>query len=579
MTKLIKRLFTRWLPNNHRLNIANLVQQGYQAHLAGNFTEASDIYHQILRDDPENVDTQYLLGRLSGQRGNLAEAEELLKSAIASKPDFAEAYADLGNVMQLLGKNEQARVSYLKALTIQPDHVPTLNNLGTLLLALQEWNDAANYYEKIVVLQPHFPNAIKNFIHAHHKLDQLTDAIPVLQKVIEIEPACIDAYSGLGFILIKTFKPAQALPFFQRALELNPENAEAQGNMAIALQDLGKLNDAIVAYDKAIQLNPKNESIKWHRSLAFLLQGQFEKAWPDYELRLLNEVAPKRNFNFPRWDGSDIKEKTILVYAEQGIGDEIMFANCLIDLIAQAKHCVIDCHIKLAPIFRRSFPSATIHGGTQFDAADWLKGVPKIDLQIPIGSLPLYFRNALDDFPKHTGYLKPDEIKIKKWRDKLNALGSGLKIGFSWRGGTKISRKEMRSLVVEDCLPFLKQEGTHLINLQYDYQESDLMEFSDKYGLNLHNWPEAIKDYDETAALVNNLDLVISVCTAVIHLGGALGKPVWVMAPATPEWRYMQYSETLPWYPSVKVFRQETAGDWSSVIKKVTQELLGLIFK
>jgi hypothetical protein len=179
---------------------------------------------------------------------------------------------------------------------------------------------------------------------------------------------------------------------------------------------------------------------RWHRSLVLLLQGLFERAWPDYEARLLSETWPRQGFPQPRWQGEALSGKTLLVHAEQGLGDEIMFASCLPEVISQAGRCIIDCHPRLVSIFERSFPAALVHGGHQWDDPSWLAAYPAVDYQIPIGSLALHTRRNAGDFPRHAGYLRADPRKVAAWQERLAGLGAGAKVGLSWQGGTQASR-------------------------------------------------------------------------------------------------------------------------------------------
>ena len=268
------------------------------------------------------------------------------------------------------------------------------------------------------------------------------------------------------------------------------------------------------------------------------------------------------------------RDRTVLVYGEQGLGDEIMFASCLPDVIARVGRCVIDCSPKLERLFQRSFAGAAVHGGPQTGAdLAWLHRLDPVDFQIAIGSLPQHFRNSLDEFPAHEGYLQADPGKIAAWRRKLAGLPGVRKVGVSWRGGTKQTRQSVRSVPLDQWLPILSCKDIALVSLQYTDCSAELADLERNHGIRVYHWQEAIDDYDETAALVDALDLVISVQTAVVHLAGALGKPGWVMVSAVPEWRYPTTGATLPWYPSLRIFRQRTLGHWQDVIDQVAMEL------
>jgi hypothetical protein len=235
---------------------------------------------------------------------------------------------------------------------------------------------------------------------------------------------------------------------------------------------------------------------------------------------------------------------------------------------------VIDCTPKLEGLFRRSFPGAAVHGGRQ-DAVDtaWLEACGAIDAQIAMGSLPRYFRTSRAAFPAHTGYLRADESSLERWRERLSGLGPGPKIGISWRGGTVHTRTRSRSVELVELAPILRTPGVHFVSLQYGECAEDIARLQASHGIAIGHWPEALADYDQTAALVAALDLVISVQTAVVHLAGALGRPVWVLVPAVPEWRYQLSGEDLPWYPAARLFRQVAAGQWAEVCERIAAEL------
>jgi hypothetical protein len=373
--------------------------------------------------------------------------------------------------------------------------------------------------------------------------------------------------------LQKLHRPREALRYYEAARAAGDTDPELQNNLGIVLQDLGRLDEAIASYDAAIARKPDFTLAIWHRSLAYLLRHEFARAWPDYELRLTSADAPRREAQFPRWDGSSLTGRRILIYAEQGLGDEIMFASCVSDVVAASAHCAIECSRKLEPLFRRSFPSASVYAANPGNPLTPGCRVPDVDVECPIGSLPLYFRRNRADFPRHNGYLQADCELVALWRERLAALGTGLKVGISWQGGTHKSRRPVRSLPLEQWLPILESKDVHFVDLQYTDCRAEVAQFTAASGVRVHSWDEVREDYEHTAAVVAALDLVVSVCTAVIHLGGALGTPVWVMAPFSPEWRYGIAGDGMPWYPSVRIFRQPSYGEWGAVVDAVAQRL------
>ena len=539
----------------------------------GNQPDAEQRYLEIVASRPSCAEAHHMLGRIKGMRGELADAEDHLKQAVQLAPNLAEAWADLGNVHKFAGRTDEAVSSYQTSLHFDPTQAVTWYNLGLCQREQKLARGAAVCFDKALELNPEFSPALRSWVALQNELHLYDETRSRLEIILQDFPEYAEAHAALGFLLVKRFyEPDAALAHFEEAKELGLADAELWGNRGIALQDLGHIEQAIESYNLALNLEPENHSFRFHRGLAYLLNGDFAKGWPDYEFRLLSEDLPRRDFSLPRWQGESLQGRNILIYAEQGLGDEIMFASCLPDIVAQSEHCVIDCHKKLEPIFRRSFPSATVHGGSQFDPVDWMMEQPELDVCIPIGSLPLYVRQNRADFPSHAGYLKADETRVAYWSERLGALGEGNKIGISWRGGTNLTRRSVRSLGLDQLLPLLSRQDLHFVSLQYDADEAEIHTFNQQNENVIHHWPEALADYDETAALVSALDLIVSVCSSVIHLGGALGKPVWVMAPRVPEWRYGVSGQSILWYPTSKLFRQVSHHVWSEVIDSVVKQ-------
>jgi len=495
--------------------------------------------------------------------GEVHQAREFLERAVSLDPRSPDAHSDLGNVCLMLGEDAQAERSYAAALALSEHHAPALANLGLLRARRGERAAALDCFRRAVRADPWSMQAIRSLV------DWLPDdAVPdediaLMRDVTRRFPDHAAALAALGRLHLRgAFDAVPAVAALERAVALGHHDADTFSALGAALQEVGRLEDALAAYDRAHSIDPQHLGVRFHRAIALLTLARFAEGWPDYELRLRSEDRPKREFPFPRWGGGSLAGKTILVHAEQGIGDEILFASCLPEIIARAKHCVIDCAPKLAAIFQRSFPTATVHGGLQGDPTDWALPLG-IDVQSPAGSLPLHLRPDAASFPAHRGYLRADPEKVARWRERLAALGSGRAMGVSWRGGTRRTRTERRTLALSDLAPILCERGIHFVSLQYGaHAAAEVERFKAETGIRVHHWPEAIDDYDETAALATALEGIVSVCTAIVHLGGALGRPVWVMTPRVPEWRYGASGDRIAWYPSVRLVRQSATGEW-----------------
>jgi tetratricopeptide (TPR) repeat protein len=554
----------------------DVVEQAEQALASGDLQSAEAMLENALRGGCESARVRRILGSVLGAGGHLERARVELERALESEPHHSGALADLGNVHRLSGRAEEARTCYLRALSQEPDNAAIHFSLATI-------DDEAGRTEAAIgalrslIEYPAYPEAVRALAQILDRIGKADEAKSVCIGILSREPDHALAHAVLGFLLLKRdLQPRQALERFDRAIELGHADAELWSNRGIALQDLGRLDQAIDSYENALRIKPDHRLAAFHRSLALLMRSDFGLAWPDYELRLLSEDRPKPPRSFPAWNGEPLPEGALFVHGEQGIGDEIMFASCLPDVLAIQPATVIACTAKLEPIFRRSFPGATVMSlqHASEPAAD--SHFADVKTMTPIGSLPRYFRPSRESFPRHTGYLVADPRLVEEYRSRLSCLGSGPKIGISWRGGSIQTRRALRTLNTEQLAQLLSTPGVQFVDLQYDSRpEGDGIERALAEGKLVH-WQDALDDYDRTAALVCALDSIVSVCTALIHLAGALGRPVWVMAPHSPEWRYGISGPTMPWYPSVHVERQPTAGDWSSVVRAVQSQLLAV---
>jgi len=512
--------------------------------------------------------------RRAASEGHVGQARELLERALALDPGSPDAHSDLGNVCLMLGEDAHAERSYNAALALSARHGPALANLGLLRARRGDRSAALDCFRQAVRADPWSEQAIRSLV------DWLPDDVVPLEDIALMRevtarfPDHAVALAALGRLHMRgAFDVEPAVAALERAVALGQRDADTLTAFGVGLQEVGRLEEALAAFDEARSIDAQNVGARFHRTIALLTLGRFAEGWPDYELRLRSEDRPQREFPFPRWRGERLEEKTILVHAEQGIGDEILFASCLPEVIARAKHCVIDCAPKLAAIFQRAFPTATVRGGQQSDSVDWALPLG-IDVHCPAGSLPLYLRNHAAEFPAHRGYLRADPAKVERWRERLAALGPGRAIGVAWRGGTLRTRTDRRSLSLSNLVPVLRQPGFNFVSVQYAPEAAaEVDRFAADAGIRVHHWPEAIEDYDETAALAAALDGIVSVCTAIVHLGGALGRPVWVMTPRVPEWRYGASGDRMAWYPSVRLVRQSVTGEWAPVVEAIRHEL------
>jgi tetratricopeptide (TPR) repeat protein len=540
--------------------------------------EAANCYQKALQINPDDVDACYNLGRVLQDKEQFDEAIAFYKKALQLNPELADAYNNIGIILKEKGQLDEAITYCQKALQLNPELAGTYNNIGIILKEKGQLDEAITCYQKALELNPDFYKAYHNWGNILQEKGQLDEAITCYQKALKLKPDSADAYNNIGCILQEKGRFDEAINYCQKALELNPDFYKAYLNWGNILQEKGRFDEAITCYQKALKLNPGDAYVHGGLSSAFIQLGNLKQGWNEYEWRWRTKGSPTRDpgdFSQPLWDGSSLKGKTLLIYSEQGVGDEIMFASCFQDVVDQADSCTMECDIRLVPIFRRSFPKAVFVEKVK-DCDVPSSKYPETDLVIPSGSLPKFVRTDFGSFPRRKSYLIPDVEKVHFWRDRLKTLGEGLKVGISWRGGGIPYVRRKRSIVLEGWVKIFSLSGIQLINLQYGDCAKELLEVKEKLGVTIHDWEDAdpLENLDNFAAQVSALDLVISVDNSTVHMAGALGMPVWVLLPFSCDWRWMREIEYTPWYPTIRLFRQSGPDDWDGVFERVHKTLM-----
>lgn len=551
-----------------------LLASGISCEQSGDLDGARRNLERAIALDGDCTEAHHRLGILDAKRGAFASALRHLERAQTLSPESGETCIDLGNVYRLLQDPVRAEARYRDAIHLSPAASAAHLNLARVLAETGRKPLALEHFRQAHLLAPHDGPTLRSFVLALIDSRDYVQAENILGAAMRRTERTYDALYCSGFLRQKQHDAPQAAELYQAALALRDDDPELHNNLGITLQDLGRVDEALTSYDRALQLRPDFPLAAFHRALARLLAGDFGRGWDDYEWRLRSEDRPDRPHPYRQWDGSSLHGRTILAHGEQGLGDEIMFASCIPEIIAAAGHCVIECSPKLQSLFARSFPEATVYAATPGYHIPEAVTRLGIHCETAAGSLPRLLRRERAAFPRHTGYLKADPLRVSRWRKRLAEIGPGPHIGISWRGGTFQSRAPLRTLELPHWLPIFRAIPANFVSLQYSADAvEDVAGLREQQGVCVHHWQDAIDDYEETAALTCAVDLVVSVCTALIHLGGALGRPVWVLAPYSPEWRYGIAGESMPWYPSVRVLRQPAYGQWHPVVAKVAAEL------
>ncbi len=544
---------------------------------AGDDAAAESSYRRALAARPQYIDAWISLGILLKSSGRLAEAEEAQRRAVALDPANYLARLNLANVLVARGRDADAIDEYRAALEYDPQCAEAHHGLGQLLLARNARAEAVPHFAAALAARPGHFEAALGLGQALVDTYQCEAAIEPLAIAARLRSSDVNAKLWLGRACSGAGQYASAAQEFEAALRADPQHPDALCGLATALIYLGQFSRPRAILDALVAGASCRLYHRFEYATLLLRSGEFREGWRHYESRSIRfGKAP----GAPRWQGEDITGKTLFIAREQGLGDEIMFASIIPEILPLARHAVIECDRRLAAIYKRSFPLATISGvdlATPHDAElpdRPLRDATQTDCWIRLGDLPARRRNTPEDFPRHGGYLSAAADRVALWRSRLSQ--TSLRVGIAWHGGVARTRTRERSITLEELAPLFAVPGVQFVSLQHGPHREELAAFCSRSAVRVEHWQESIDDLDECAALMGALDLVISVCSSVVHLGGALGRPTWCLAPLVPEWRYGHEGESIIWYPAVRMFRQDKSRAWNPVVARARRALLKL---
>jgi tetratricopeptide (TPR) repeat protein len=599
-----------------------------QFHQAGRLAEAERLYRQILAIEPGHSESLHLLGVIACQCGQAGAAAELIEGAIRLRGDVAVYHYNLGLALQSLGRTEAAIAGFERAVALQPDYVEAQNNRAALLLAQGRLDAAADGFERALALKPDHVEACFNLgvarlrqnrpeaavrhleqalaLRSDHpeawchlglaleRLDRLAPAAAAFERALTLRPEDAEALHGLGAVRQRQerldeaaacferavavqpgraagwyalgsvrhrqSRPDDAAGCYERAIALRPDDPGPYANLALILKDRGDLPAALALLDRALALQPDHAEAQLNQAMIRLLAGDFAAGWRQYEWRWqTRQLDPdRRSFTMPRWDGSAGNGRTILLWAEQGLGDTLQICRYAPLVAARGWRVVVAVPASLTRLLR-SLPGVSVQEIGAPPAA--------ADCHCPLMSLPLLFGTRVETVPAAPRYLAADPADVARRRPLLAAPGAVLTVGLAWAGNPGVLSAmhqgvdRRRSIPLGRLAPLLAVEGVRFVSLQKDRRAGERPE-----SFGLLDIMDEVRDFADTAAIIAALDLVITVDTAIVHLAGALGKPVWLLNRFDPCWRWLLGRDDSPWYPGLRQFRQTAPGDWSGPI-------------
>jgi tetratricopeptide (TPR) repeat protein len=555
-----------------------LCNRGAALHALRRFDDALVACDRCIALQPDYAEAHANRGNTLRELRRYGEAVDACDRALALVPDFAEAHCNRGSALHAQKRFDEALAACDCSIALQPDYADAHSNRGNALRELRRYNAALEACDRALVLVPDFAEALCNRGSALHALQRFDEALASFDRALTLRPAYPDALCNRGATLHALTRLDEALAACDRSIALQPDNAQAHSNRGVVLQDLMRCDEALASFGRALALRPDLAGAHNNEALCRLLIGDYERGWQQHEWRWQTDqlASERRDFPQPLWlGGGELAGRTILLHAEQGFGDTLQFCRYVPLVAARGARVILEVQRPLQTVMH------TLAGAAQVVSRG--EPVPAFDLHCPLLSLPLALRTQLDTIPARTPYLGAPENKVRAWRDRLGGHEKP-RIGLVWAGNP---RKELancnridalRSMEFAQLAPLLEVSDCEFYSLQ---KGDDAVTQLRDSTLRRHvvDWTDDLHDFSDTAALIENLDLVIAVDTAVAHLAGALNKPIWLLNRYNTCWRWLLDREHSPWYPTARLFRQDASRQWDGVVMRVRAALCAVAKK
>ena len=544
----------------------------------GKLEESTQAYYKAIEIKPDYAEVYNNLGNVLGEQNKLEESIGAYRQALEIDPGYSEAYNNLGVTLRVQGSFEESVLAYRQAIQIDPKFADAYYNLGCLLQEKGELEESIHVYYKVLEVNPEYLEVYNNLGLVLREQDRLEESAQIYRQAIEIKPDYAEAYNNLGNILAEQDRLEESIGAYRQAIEIKPDYAEAYNNLGNVLQLNADFKIAKQVYCKVLEMQPQFAAAHKNLGLLSLLMGDFKNGWREYEWRWqCDDFAVNRHrFPHPFWDGSSLAQKSILVWTEQGVGDEIMFSSMLPALLQGDVRIIVECTRRLIPLFQRTFPEIQFIPRENPINRQLLNLV--VDYQIPMLSLGRWLRPSTESFPSdQKSYLCSCAERTQQLRRKYQQLADGrLLVGVSWKSiSADRRRSRSKSVPLEYWTSILSRQDCFFLNLQYGDVKREIEEFKSKTNLRIYYEEEinSLGSLDDFAAQVSALDLIISTSNTTVHVAGGLGKSVWTLLPHVSDWKWMLKGRSSVWYPAMKLFRQDEIGDWSGVFQSVASEL------
>jgi tetratricopeptide (TPR) repeat protein len=548
-------------------NLAQSFNEAVSLQRQGKLREAEKIFTRVLKAAPDHFDALNLLGAVKARLGRIGEAQRLFAAAVKVNPRVPSAWANLGQALHALKRNDEALECFNKARTLAPDDIAILYQHANVLLSGGRAEEALAEFRQVLARAPRHAEARLNCGVAQAALGLHDQALADFDAALAIMPGHPAAHHNRGLALYRLGRYAAALEAQERALAGAPDYAAAWHGRGSALAALNRHDEALASYAKSRASGKDDADTRFNESLALLTLGDYRRGFEKYEARWQRSgMPPPKSRGRPLWLGEySLARRTVLLHAEQGLGDTIQFARYVPMLAASGAKVVLEVQSELTALMRR------LDGGANIIAAG--APPPPYDAHCPLGSLPLALRTEPGAVPAPIPYLSADEAALAKWSARLGGLARP-RIAVAWSGNPNHFNDRNRSLPFA-CLAPLFAVPARYLSIQREVRSADAQPLA--AAKRVTHLGDELESFIDTAAVIALADLVIAADTAVAHLAGAMGRPLWVLVPFAPDWRWTLDGESSPWYPTARLFRQTAIGDWDGVVARLTAELARLV--
>jgi tetratricopeptide (TPR) repeat protein len=538
----------------------------------GQVDAAVESYQRAAQLSPDTLRTHQELVRLFHAQGQPENAVEHLAHLARLQPSDAQARFELANALARTGRTSEAIATYRETLSIKPDSAESCVNLAHLLSTTGRVDEAVSVLRRAIAIRPTFAEAFLNLGCALTRQKKYAEACAALTEAARLKPEMTEVHNNLGVLYNAQGRYADAAECYQRALDLRPDNVDAIYNLGIAFLKQKMVASALDQFEQALELAPDYAEAHHNRSAALLLSENFAEGFAEYEWRFKSRDFVRFQMHWPEWEGQSLVDRTIVLAAEQGLGDTIQFVRYAALVKEQGARVIVACPAALHPLLART------PGVDQWITSD--DATVAADYGVPLLSLPYRLGTTHDTIPAEVPYVFAEHAREESWRQRLEnyqkaKAGEGLKIGIVWQGNRHCPGDEQRSISLAHFAPVASVPGVQLFSLQKGPGAEQLAEYGQAW--NIVDFGDELDAsggaFMDTAAIMRNLDLVITSDTAAAHLAGALGVETWVALCAVPDWRWMLERDDSPWYPTMRLFRQEEWGDWSGVFERMAEQL------